>query len=179
MLARHGIHPQPTGVKSPQANAVCERLHKTVADILRPLVYANPPQHVADSKQLVDTALATTAYAARTAIHSTLQLSPGALVFNRDMLLDIPVIADLQLLKDKRQYVIDKNLERTNRKRVAIDYNIGDQVLKLVYKPDKLEPRAIGPYAITRVHANGTLTIRLSPHVTERISLRKVKPYKS
>ena len=150
-----------------------------MADILRPLTYANPPQHVADSKQLVDSALATAAYAARTAIHSTLQLSPGALVFNRDMLLDVPVIADLQLLKDRRQYVIDKNLERANRKRVAIDYNVGDQVLKLVYKPNKLEPRAIGPYAITRVHANGTLTIQLSQHVTERISLRKVKPYKS
>ena len=179
MLARHGILPQVTTVKNPQANAVCERLHQTVADILRPLTFAHPPRHVGDSRELLDSALATAAYATRTALHSTLKLSPGALIFNRDMLLDIPVIADLQLLRDQRQHVIDKNLERANRKRIAIDYKIGDQVLKLVYQPDKLEPRAIGPYPITQVHANGTLTIRLSQHVTQRVNIRKVKPYKT
>ena len=179
MLARTGIHPRVTSVKNPQANAVCERLHQTVADILRPLTHFNPPLHVADSRVLIDSALATTAYAARTAIHTTLKTSPGALVFNRDMLLDIPLIADLQLLKEQRQKVIDYNLERANRKRVSIDYDVGDQVLRLVYQPHKLEPRAIGPYPITRVHSNGTLTIRIAPHVTQRLSLRKVKPYRS
>jgi hypothetical protein len=179
MLVRHNILPAPTGVKSPQANAVCEWLYQTVADILRPLTYANPPRHVADSRELVDSALATAAHAARTAFHSTLKTSPGALVFGRDMLIDIPVLADLQLLKDQRQQVIDKNLERANCKQVSIDYNVGERVLKFIYKPDKMEPRAIGPYPITQVHANGTLTIRLSPVVTQQLSLRKVKPYRS
>jgi hypothetical protein len=65
-----------------------------------------------------------------------------------------------------------------NRKRFAYDYAIGDEVLKLVYQPNKLAPRAIGPFRIERVHTNGTLTIRLSPLVIERISLRRVKPYR-
>ena len=75
------------------------------------LMFAHPPQHVVDSQELLDCALATAAHTTRTGIHSTLKTSPGALIFNRDMLLDIPVMADLQLLKDYRQHVIDKNLE--------------------------------------------------------------------
>jgi hypothetical protein len=54
---------------------------------------------------------------------------------------------------------------------------VGDEVLRLVYRPDKMEPRAVGPYRITRVHSNGTITIELSPGVVERINIRRVKPY--
>ena len=63
------------------------------------------------------------------------------------------------------------------RGRYSYDYNVGDEVLKLKFQPDKLEPRAEGPYRVERVHANGTLSIRLQPGVIERISLRRLKPY--
>ena len=53
MLARHGITPYVTSVKNPQANAVCERLHQTIADILRSLVHAHPTRHVGDSQVLM------------------------------------------------------------------------------------------------------------------------------
>jgi hypothetical protein len=29
------------------------------------------------------------------------------------------------------------------------------------------------------VHANGTITVRLRPHVTERINIRRVYPFQS
>ena len=67
------------------------------------MIYADPPEHELQAKHIIDTALATAAYAARTSLHSTMEHSPGQLVFQRDMLLDIPVIADFQLLKEKRQ----------------------------------------------------------------------------
>jgi hypothetical protein len=51
-------------------------------------------------------------------------------------------------------------------------------VLVLVYKPTKDEPRAIGPFRIERVHVNGTVTIRRNDHVTERINVRRVRPYR-
>jgi hypothetical protein len=51
-------------------------------------------------------------------------------------------------------------------------------VLRLAYHPDKLDHRAVGPYTITQVHANGTLTIEISPCVVERINIRRVKPYR-
>ena len=70
-------------------------------------------------------------------------------------------------------------LIKANQKRFSYDYQIGQQVLKLAYKPHKLEPRALsGPHTIEQVHTNGTVTIRLSPYVVERISLRRIKPYR-
>ena len=75
------------------------------------------------------------------------------------MLLNIPVLADLQLLRDKRQMLIDEKLMQANRSRISYDYQPGDEVLVLVYKPDKLDLRATGPYRIEQVHVNGTVTI--------------------
>jgi hypothetical protein len=62
--------------------------------------------------------------------------------------------------------------------RYSYDYEVGDEVLLLVYRPDKLEPRAVGPYPVTQVHTNGTLSIELSPGVIERVNIRRLKPYR-
>ena len=138
----------------------------------------HPPQNIEEANLLVDTALQTAAYSARTAIHTTLKISPGALAFHRDMLLNIPVFADLQLLRDNRQALIDKQLMLANRSRISHDYQPGEQVLILTYKPDKLEPRASGPFTIESVHTNGTVTIRRNPHIVERINIRRIRPFR-
>ena len=91
----------------------------------------------------------------------------------------IPLLADWETIRTNRQQLIDQRLLAANCKQFAYDYYPGDQVLKLVYKPNKLEPRAHGPYTIEHVHTNGTLTIRLNQHTQERISIRNVKPYRS
>ena len=104
---------------------------------------------------------------------------PEALnAFNRDMILDIPMVADWTLIQQNRQQLIDARLIAANRKRFSHDYHIGDEVLKLEYKPDKLSPRAHGPYRVNTVHTNGTVTIQLTPHTIERISIRRIKPFK-
>jgi hypothetical protein len=36
----------------------------------------------------------------------------------------------------------------------------------------------MGPFNITRVHANGTVTIALAPGVIERVNIRRIKPYR-
>jgi len=122
VLQTHGIQPKPTTVKNPQANAICERLHQTVENALRPLMHAHPPANIAEASLIVDTALQTAAYAARAAIHGSLKISPGALVFQRDMILDIPLIADLELIRQQRQALIDEQLIRANRRRISYDY---------------------------------------------------------
>jgi hypothetical protein len=127
---------------------------------------------------LIDTAIADAVYALRCTYHSTLKTTPGGLAFGRDMILNIPLITDLQPLQKRRQNLIDQRLIAASTKRFSHDYAIGDEVLKLVFHTDELEPRAIGPYFITRVHANGTVSIELTPGVIERISIRRVKPYR-
>ena len=153
-------------------------MHQTVGNALRAMRQLNPPHGIQDATQLVDTALANCLFAVRSTIHSALEASPGALVFQRDMILDIPTIADWELIRQNRQQLIDNRLILANRKRFAHDYQVNDEVLKLVYKPNKLENRAEGPYRIISVHTNGTVTIRLTPHTVERISIRRIKPYK-
>ncbi len=83
-----------TTAKNPQSNAVCERMHQTVGNVLRTLLHGNPLQNIANSAQHVDEALSIALHAMQAGVHSTLGSSPGNLVFNRDMFLNILLIAD-------------------------------------------------------------------------------------
>ena len=94
------------------------------------------------------------------------------------MLLNIPFIADLQNLQQNRQQVVDSNLQRANLRRHDYDYTIGGQVLIKTVDPNKLQERYHGPYPIRQVHANGNVTIQLRPGITERINIRRIKPYR-
>jgi len=89
VLHRNGIQPRPTTVKNPQANSICERMHGTVGNILRNLLNAHVPKTAAQVNDILDSVLATVSYALRVAVHNTLRASPGAIIFQRDMLLDI------------------------------------------------------------------------------------------
>ena len=163
LLARHSIQRHAISAKNPQANSICERMHQTVGNMLRAMISLNPPDGVDSAKALVDTALANCLFATRSAIHGSLKASPGSLAFGWNMVLDIPIIADWQLIQQHCQQLIDSRLIAANRKRFSYDYHIGDEVLKLTFKPDKLSTRANGPYRIETVHTNGTVTIRLNP----------------
>jgi transposase InsO family protein len=177
MLNRYDIKRRPITTKNPQANAICERMHQAVGNSLRILRQWIPPAGIDDAKQLVNTALANAMYATRASFHSGIKSTPGALAFNRDMVMNIPFVADLNLIRDHRQQLIDQRLLTSNTKRISYDYRPNQEVLKLIYEPAKLEPRATGPYRVNAVHANGTLTIQLTPYTIERISIRRVKPF--
>jgi hypothetical protein len=94
------------------------------------------------------------------------------------MMLNLPLITDLQQLQKRRQELIDQRLIAANTKRFSYDYAVGEEALKLAFQPDKLEHRAMGPYQITRIHANGTVSFALAPGVIERINIRRIKPYR-
>jgi len=84
-LARHGIVPKPTWEKNPRANAICKHVRQTIGDVLRAQQHTQPPQTTQEANQIIENVLATTSYAARTAVHSTMKISPGASAFHRDM----------------------------------------------------------------------------------------------
>jgi hypothetical protein len=117
-------------------------------------------------------------FATRATVHSGLQATPGSLAFARDMILDIPVVADWLLIQEHRQQLIDQRLITDNRGRFSHDYHVGDEVLKLQYKPGKLDARTKGPYRVLSFHTNGTVTIRLDPYTLEHISIRRIKAFK-
>jgi hypothetical protein len=150
-------------------------MHQMAANVSRALLHALPPWNALQVGALVDSALATTMQAARASIHSALQTTPGALVFQRDVFLDVPLIANLQTIRDRRHVLIDKNLWRQNGKRHSFDA-IGQSVMVKVPNPGKLDQRATGPFLIHQVHANGTLKIQQNLHVQERINICWVMP---
>jgi hypothetical protein len=65
-----------------------------------------------------------------------------------------------------------------NQKRRGYNYAPQQMALKKKWKPKKSVQRTSGPYKIVQVHVNGTVTIHLSPGLTERISIRQIIPYK-
>ena len=168
--------PQSTA-KNPQSNAVCERMHQTVGNVLRVLLYSNPPKNMTQAKDIMDDALATAMHAMRTVIATSLGSTPGALAFGRDMLLNVPLVADWMAITRAREQKVNENLRRENAKRRSYDYKQGQQVLKLVFKPTKLGRRTFGPFTIERVHVNGNITMQLRPGLLERINVRRVIPY--
>jgi hypothetical protein len=98
------------------------------------------------------------------------------------MILDIPIIADLELIRQKRQILIDKSLMQANRRRIAHDYKVGDLVLRLVPQSEiksKLDLQVTGPFPIEQVFSNGTVIIRHSDYHTEHLNIRRIKPYRS
>ena len=87
------------------------------------------------------------------------------------------MIADLHLLHEQCQALIDTQLIAANQCHISYDYQPGDQILVLSYKPDKLAPRALGPFPIECVHTNGTVTICHNNLLTEHINLHCIRPY--
>ena len=132
-----------------------------------------------EAEAVIHKTLATAMHATRCACSSSLGYnSPGALAFNRDMFLDIPLYADILAIRNNRQLLVDKRLLRANAKRLRHDYAVGDLVWKknVLGFSDKLTPTVTGPYPIERVHTNGTVTIKLSPRISERLNIRRIRP---
>ena len=60
----------------------------------------------------IDTILTNVSWAIHSTYHTVLKASPGAAIFGRDMLFDIPYMADLKKIGDYRQHQTDLNNER-------------------------------------------------------------------
>jgi hypothetical protein len=78
-------------VKNPQANGILERVHQVLGQILRTAELDMADSLTPDD---VNVFLDNTAWAIRSTYHMVLKASPGAAIFRRDMLFDIPFVAD-------------------------------------------------------------------------------------
>ena len=177
MLATNGIKSVPTTVKNPQANAIAERTHLVIADMIRLNVKDLDLNNMRDANLMIDTVLASVRLGLRATVHTTLGVSPGAAVFQRDMLLNIPVVTDWEMVRQKRRARISYNNERENDKRIPMDYKVGDKVVILEKRRRKLADKTTDPFVIDQVHTNGTVTIKRSEGVFDRINIRRIGPW--
>ena len=85
----YGLKRKPITTRNPQYNAIIERIHQTIGNIIRTfdvsnIVNNNPWSGI----------LTTTMFAVRATYLTTLQESPMQIVFGRDAILNIKHVAD-------------------------------------------------------------------------------------
>ena len=176
-LVNNGIKPVFSTVANPQSNAILERSHDTVKTAMRTELHANPPTNMATAEQLIDNVLSSAQYAVRCTVHKTMGVSPGTLCFHRDMLLPIPIIADVQRIRNRRQLMTDNAAIAENNRRRFHDYHVGDQMQIIVKDPGPLDAR-VGPVlTISNVHTNGTVSYMKNLNTVARINIRRIKPF--
>ena len=174
MRENYGMTKKPSSPYNPQANGIIERIHQVVNDMLRTFELEEQQLDPTDPWTRI---LSAVAFAVRSTYHTTLEATPGQLIFGRDMLLPVKFQADWANIKMKRQSEINKNNYRENKSRIPHHYEVGDLVL-VAHQGirRKLSTPNHGPYPVERVYNNGTLLIRKGP-VAQRINIRLCKPY--
>ena len=169
-----GIRQKPTTDYNPQANAILERVHQVLGNQLRTFELG---KEELPEENPFEPFLTATAYAIRSTYHTTLQATPGQLVFGRDMILPIQFKANWASIALRKQKIINQSNAKENKKRLQHEYKVGDKVLleKGGIQPKMAAPRE-GPYEITKVSANGTVRIQKGV-VTQRVNIRRLTPY--
>ena len=120
--------------------------------------------------------LSATAFAIRSTYHTTLQKSPGQLVFGRDMMLNVQHKANWGLIRKRKQQIIHKNNKQENSKRIPHTYQVGDKVWLAKGNEYKYETPSSGPHTILKVYDNGTVHMQVKS-VTDTYNICHLTPY--
>ena len=177
ILRSYGIEPVPTTVKNPRANAILERVHAVINNHLR-FLRTEDPKNILNDHDPWENILMATAFALNSTVHSTSQLTPGQMVFQRDMILHTTHVANWEYIRLRKQQKIDYNNERENKNRIPHIYKVGD--LAYLSKDKLLAKNDIdreGPYEIMDVNnTNGTAAIRRGT-IVQTVNIRRLIPH--
>ena len=161
-----------------------ERAHLTIGNMIRQQrFFADPDDNTLSDADRIDSALSAIGFAMRATVHTTTGATPTQLVFGRDHMLNTQFIADWNLIKQRKQRVINQNNARENAKRKQHTYHVGDKV-KVLQKPSLKfgsGDQYSGPYTITNVNENGTARLRRDTAnggaIYETWNIRNISPY--
>jgi hypothetical protein len=142
----YGVKAKPITVRNPQANAIVERAHQVIGNIIRTFELKN---NNLDDNDPWKGILSATAFAVQSTFHMALQNSPGQLVFGRDMILNVKHEANWEYIHARKQNITIKKNKAENAKRIPHTYNIGDQVLLKRGTENKYETPYQGPFTIS------------------------------
>ena len=170
----YGITVKAITTRNPQANAILERIHATIGNIIRTHQVLDLELDEEDPWSGI---LAAAMYATRATIHTTLRATPMQLVFGRDAVLNTKFEADWKYIRDRKQKLIEQNNKRENAKRTIHEYQIGNRVLVAAKLDGKYQGDLWdGPYVIALVNNNGTVSLNRGAY-QETINIRRIKPY--
>ena len=170
---QYGIKKKPITVRNPQANAIVERIHQVIGNMIRTFELE---ENYLDKEDPWKGILSATAFAVRSTVHTTLKKTPGQLVFGRDLVFNMKHQADWEAIKAQKQNKIDLNNERENSKRIPHEYRVGDKVLLRRGTENKYESPYSGPFTILQVNDNGTVRMKVKS-VTDTYNIGRIKPF--
>ncbi|KAE8993900.1 hypothetical protein PR001_g19447 [Phytophthora rubi] len=168
LLLSMAIKDKPITAKNPQANAICERVHLEIMNVLR----ARP-----DLNDQLEVVLDYAAYAIRASYHTVLRASPAQLLFGEDMITRELHFANWSFLSKQRFMAILQDNDRENRKRIQHFYRVGDNVMLRIPARErkKTDPVSKGPFVIKTMYDNGN--VLLDTGSTEyRTNIRRIFP---
>ncbi len=173
----YGIKKRPITTRNPQANAMIERIHQTMGNILRTFELHKNTEYFDDAWEGI---LSAVMFALRSTYHTTTQATPMQLVYGRDAILNIKFEADWNYIRQRKQKIINYNNSRENKRRVNYECQVNDKVLLTVdettaakYRKNPYE----GPYTVLQVNNNGTVVLRMGS-IIDTVNIRNIKPYK-
>ena len=85
---------------------------------------SSPPQSVDEVNNIVEDALAAVMHSLCATVSMKIKETPGGLAFSFDMLLNVPLIADWQAIQRHREKVDNKDLLKSNKRRINYDYRV-------------------------------------------------------
>ena len=120
----YGLKRKPITTRNPRSNAIIERIHQTIGNIIRTCDVSN----ILNNDPWSDI-LAAAMFAFRSTDHTTLQASLTKLVFGQDAILNIKHAADWEKIRQHKQFRINHNNKRENMHRNNHQYKVGDKIL--------------------------------------------------
>jgi hypothetical protein len=155
LLSSYRIHKVTTTPKNPRANAILERVHGVIGDMLR----TNDFEHqkldswAKECQDPFEGFLAAVSFAIRATYQTSIGTSPAAMVFQRDMFFPTKFVANWQTQAQNRKIQLKKGVTRENVKRLPHRYHVGDRVLvrhDMDGQPHaKMKRPTSGPYTVT------------------------------
>jgi hypothetical protein len=174
MLNDYGVKKKPITTRNPQANAIVEQVPQTIGNII-PTFELH--ENYLDEDDPWKGILAATAFAIRATYHTTLQKSPGQLIFGRDMIFNIQHTANWEYIRARKQRLIQKNNKNENKSQVPHTYHVDDKVMLRKGTKNNYEAPFSGPHKILKVNTNGTVRLCVGS-VTDTVNIRRIEPYK-
>mmetsp|Transcript_36964 Transcript_36964/g.54259 ORF Transcript_36964/g.54259 Transcript_36964/m.54259 type:complete len:128 (-) Transcript_36964:28-411(-) len=96
-----------TTTRNSQANAIVERAHQMIGNMVCTFFEDNPDL---DEKDPFAGLLSAVAFETIATVHTTLQATPGQLVFGRDAILNMDFESDWATIKNRKQRLINQTM---------------------------------------------------------------------
>ena len=166
-------------VLNPRSNVIKERMHLTMADMLRTMTFEVANDKEGTWRTEVDAELQAIAWVLRTTVSAGTKYSPANMALGRDIILNQEVQVNWETIKKYRESKAQVDNIRENAKLKEYVYEEGMKcwiVKNKFERKSKLDKPAEGPFKILKVYQNGN--VRLNRNVYEEtINIRRLKPF--